>query len=50
MFPGVPGVHDVVVHGTDEGVFVGTASQLGLNQTPTVGNNGYWRTYLPIAH
>ncbi|MFE0351280.1 hypothetical protein [Streptomyces griseoluteus] len=119
----VPGVHDVVVHGTDEGVFVpgrvnaagktltdfevhpnhiadairsnpnyhgepvrliscysgadarppelplaqavanelgvpvtaptskvGTSPQLGLNQTPTIGNNGYWRTYLPMAH
>lgn len=29
---------------------VGTSPQLGLNQTPTIGNNGYWRTYLPMAH
>jgi hypothetical protein len=119
----IPGVHDVVVHGTDQGVFVpgrvnaagktltdfevhpnhiadairsnpnyhgepvrliscysgadarppelpltqsvanelgvpvtaptskvGTSPDLGLNQTPTIGNNGYWRTYLPMAH
>ncbi|MET7679181.1 hypothetical protein [Streptomyces sp. NPDC005423] len=29
---------------------VGTSPQLGLNQNPTIGNNGYWRTYLPMAH
>lgn len=30
---------------------VGTSPDLGLNQTPTIGNNGYWRTYLPtIQH
>ncbi|MFJ4577945.1 hypothetical protein [Streptomyces echinatus] len=29
---------------------LGTSPQLGLNQTPTIGNNGYWRTYLPMAH
>jgi hypothetical protein len=28
---------------------VGTSAQLGLNQTPTIGNNGYWRIYLPMA-
>ncbi|UWE13340.1 WXG100-like domain-containing protein [Actinacidiphila bryophytorum] len=118
----IPGVHDVVIHGTDQGVFVpgrvnaagktltdfevnpthiadairsnpgyhgepvrliscysgadarppelplaqtlanelgvpvtaptskvGTSAGLGLNQTPTIGNNGYWRIYLPMA-
>ncbi|KIE23739.1 membrane protein [Streptomyces sp. MUSC 125] len=118
----VPGVHDVIIHGTDEGMFlpgrinaagktltnyevhpnhvadairenpnyhgepvrlvscysgadakppelplaqsvanelgvpvtaptskVGTDARLGNNQTPTIGNNGYWRTYLPMA-
>ncbi|MGW1505056.1 WXG100 family type VII secretion target [Streptomyces mirabilis] len=29
---------------------VGTSPDLGLNQTPTIGNNGYWRTYLPVSH
>ncbi|MFY4717718.1 WXG100 family type VII secretion target [Streptomyces sp. LaBMicrA B280] len=29
---------------------VGTSPDLGLNQTPTIGNNGYWRTYLPLHH
>ncbi|MFF9407583.1 hypothetical protein ACF1B0_18970 [Streptomyces anandii] len=29
---------------------VGTSPQLGLNQTPTIGDNGYRRTYLPMAH
>lgn len=29
---------------------VGTSPQLGLNQTPAIGDNGYWRTYLPMAH
>ncbi|MFF5013969.1 WXG100 family type VII secretion target [Streptomyces sp. NPDC001165] len=29
---------------------VGTSAELGLNQTPTIGNNGYWRIYLPVSH
>ncbi|MFF4209055.1 WXG100 family type VII secretion target [Streptomyces sp. NPDC001796] len=29
---------------------VGTSPDLGLNQTPTIGNNGYWRIYLPVHH
>ncbi|MEU9988927.1 hypothetical protein AB0E10_19435 [Streptomyces sp. NPDC048045] len=29
---------------------VGTSAGLGLNQTPTIGNNGYWRIYLPVTH
>ncbi|MEU8976627.1 hypothetical protein AB0D11_47130 [Streptomyces monashensis] len=29
---------------------VGTSPELGLNQTPVIGNNGYWRVYLPITH
>lgn len=29
---------------------VGTSAQLGLNQAPTIGNNGYWRIYLPVTH
>jgi hypothetical protein len=28
---------------------VGTAADGGLNQTPVIGNNGYWRTYLPMT-
>ncbi|MFI1768683.1 hypothetical protein ACH41H_42540 [Streptomyces sp. NPDC020800] len=29
---------------------VGTSAGLGLNQTPTTGNNGYWRIHLPVTH
>ncbi|MEU8886426.1 hypothetical protein [Streptomyces sp. NPDC048442] len=28
---------------------VGTSPELGLNQTPQIGNNGYWRTFLPMT-
>ncbi|MGW5049142.1 WXG100-like domain-containing protein [Streptomyces griseoluteus] len=28
---------------------VGTSAERGLNQTPVIGNNGYWRTYLPMV-
>ncbi|MFF9285794.1 WXG100-like domain-containing protein [Streptomyces griseosporeus] len=29
---------------------VGTSAELGLNQAPTIGDNGYWRIYLPVTH
>lgn len=29
---------------------VGTSPQFGVNQTPTIDNNGYWRAQLPMAH
>ncbi|MEU0394522.1 hypothetical protein ABZ208_17440 [Streptomyces sp. NPDC006208] len=28
---------------------VGTSPDLGPGQTPQIGNNGYWRTFLPMA-
>lgn len=28
---------------------VGTSAKEGLSQTPTIGDGGYWRTYLPMA-
>ncbi|MFJ5111199.1 hypothetical protein ACIQAD_11200 [Streptomyces sp. NPDC088551] len=28
---------------------VGTSPELGPGQTPQIGNNGYWRTFLPMA-
>ncbi|MFB7998977.1 hypothetical protein ACFC4G_39920 [Streptomyces sp. NPDC056002] len=29
---------------------VGTGSTLGLNQTPTIDRNGYWRVFLPVVN
>ncbi|MEE1802901.1 hypothetical protein ACIQVO_35445 [Streptomyces sp. NPDC101062] len=29
---------------------VGTSAGLGMEQTPEIGNNGYWRTFLPMAN
>ncbi|MCH0561414.1 hypothetical protein I3F55_32960 [Streptomyces sp. MUM 16J] len=26
---------------------VGTSPEGGINQTPTIGNNGHWRTFMP---